>query len=62
MDIQQIQADSRIADDLGADELDFVEFIMELEKEFDVKIADEEAEKIVTVNDAVRLVKELLAK
>ncbi len=39
--------------DLGADSLDTVELIMEFEKEFDLKIPDEEAEKIATVGDAI---------
>ena len=38
---------------LGADSLDTVELIMEFEKEFDLKIPDEEAEKIATVGDAI---------
>jgi len=40
-------------DDLGADSLDTVELIMEFEKEFDISIPDESAEKIQTVGDAV---------
>lgn len=39
--------------DLGADSLDTVELIMEFEKEFDVTIPDDQAEKITTVGDAV---------
>ncbi|MFI3268690.1 MAG: acyl carrier protein, partial [Rikenellaceae bacterium] len=39
--------------DLGADSLDTVELIMEFEKEFDIQIPDEDAEKITTVGDAV---------
>ena len=42
--------------DLGADSLDTVELIMELEKEFDLSIPDEEAEKIVTVGDAIAFI------
>jgi len=40
-------------DDLGADSLDQVELIMAMEEEFGISISDEEAEKIVTVKDAV---------
>ncbi|MFQ6672501.1 MAG: acyl carrier protein [Candidatus Tectimicrobiota bacterium] len=44
-------------DDLGADSLDTVELIMAFEEEFDIEIPDEEAEKIITVQDAVDYVK-----
>ncbi len=40
-------------DDLNADSLDIVELVMTIEKEFDIEIPDEEAEKIRTVQDAV---------
>jgi acyl carrier protein len=40
-------------DDLGADSLDQVELIMAMEEEFGISISDEEAEKIVTVKDAI---------
>ena len=43
-------------DDLGADSLDLVELIMAMEEEFDVEIPDEEAEKIVTVQNAIDFV------
>jgi acyl carrier protein len=42
--------------DLGADSLDTVELVMELEDEFDLSIPDEEAEKIKTVGDAIRYI------
>ena len=48
----QIKPESKFADDLGADSLDTVELIMELENEFGVQIPDEEAEKIGTVQQA----------
>jgi len=44
--------------DLGADSLDTVELVMELEDEFDLSIPDEEAEKIRTVGDAVKYIQE----
>jgi len=47
------QSDSSFVDDLGADSLDTVELVMALEEEFDLEIADEDAEKISTVNEAV---------
>ena len=43
-------------DDLGADSLDTVELIMELEEEFGLEIPDEEAEKLTTVGDAVNYI------
>ena len=44
--------------DLGADSLDTVELIMEFEKEFNVSIPDEQAEKISTVGDALKYIEE----
>lgn len=49
----QVTPEASFTNDLGADSLDTVELIMELEKEFDLQIPDEEAEKIVTVGDAI---------
>ncbi|MFW5913433.1 MAG: acyl carrier protein [Bacillota bacterium] len=46
-----INADSSLADDLGADSLDAVELIMAIEEEFDVEIDDSAATKIKTVQD-----------
>ena len=51
--IETIENDSLFVDDLGADSLDTVELVMALEEEFDLEIADEDAEKISTVNEAV---------
>ena len=51
-----IQSDSSFVDDLGADSLDTVELVMALEEEFDLEIADEDAEKISTVNEAVEYI------
>ena len=45
--------DTAFIDDLGADSLDTVELVMELEEEFDLNITDEEVEKINTVGDAI---------
>ncbi len=49
----EVNNDSSFVDDLGADSLDTVELVMALEEEFDLEIADEEAEKISTVQEAV---------
>ncbi len=53
VDVDEITDDASFANDLGADSLDTVELIMEFEKEFDVTIPDEDAEKIVTVGDSI---------
>ncbi|MBQ2511564.1 MAG: acyl carrier protein [Bacteroidales bacterium] len=52
----QVTPEASFTNDLGADSLDTVELIMELEKEFDLSIPDEEAEKIVTVGDAINFI------
>ena len=57
--IEQVTAEAKFIDDLGADSLDVVELIMTLEDEFDIEITDEQAEKIVTVKDAIDFMKEL---
>jgi len=57
VDAAQVTMEARFLDDLGADSLDLVELVMSIEEEFDVEIPDEEAEKIVTVGDAVAYVK-----
>ncbi len=57
--IEQITDDAKFIDDLGADSLDVVELIMTLEDEFEIEISDEEAEKIVTVGDAINFIKTL---
>ncbi|HLS22827.1 MAG TPA: acyl carrier protein [Pseudogracilibacillus sp.] len=54
----QVTLEASFRDDLEADSLDVVELVMELEDEFDLEIADEEAEKIVTVGDAVKFIEE----
>jgi acyl carrier protein len=53
IDEDDITDEASFTNDLGADSLDTVELIMEFEKEFDVTIPDEDAEKIATVGDAV---------
>ncbi|TDQ42390.1 acyl carrier protein [Aureibacillus halotolerans] len=53
VDEAKIKTEASFKDDLGADSLDVVELVMELEDEFDMEISDEDAEKIATVGDAV---------
>ena len=54
----EISAEANFTNDLGADSLDTVELIMEFEKEFNIAIPDEQAEKITTVGDAVKYIEE----
>jgi len=49
----KIKRESNFVNDLGADSLDTVELVMELEEEFDINIPDESAEKIQTVGEAI---------
>lgn len=51
-----ITRESSFVEDLGADSLDVVELVMALEEEFGVEIPDDQAEKIVTVGDAVKYI------
>ena len=60
VDEEEITADTTFVDDLGADSLDVFQIIMGLEEEFDIEIPNEEAEKIVTVGDAVEQIKNAL--
>ena len=53
---KDVVPEASFVDDLGADSLDQVELIMAMEEEFDISISDEEAEKIVTVRDAIEYV------
>jgi acyl carrier protein len=55
-----VKEEASFKDDLGADSLDVVELVMELEDEFDMEISDDEAEKISTVGDAVNYIKSQL--
>ncbi len=50
---EEISAEASFIDDLGADSLDIVELVMEIEKQFEIEIPDEDAEKISTVQDAI---------
>ena len=52
----KIQSDSKFIDDLGADSLDTVELVMAFEEEFGSEISDSEAEKILTVGDAIKFI------
>ena len=59
VDEDEITMDTTFVDDLGADSLDVFQIIMGIEEEFDIEIAQEEAEKIVSVGDAVDAIRNL---
>lgn len=58
---EDITMETTFIDDLGADSLDVFQIIMGVEEEFDIEIPNEEAEKIVTVGDAVEQIKSAIA-
>lgn len=62
MDENEVTMESTFIDDLGADSLDVFQIIMGIEEEFDIEIPNEEAEKIVTVGDAVEQIKKAVSE
>ena len=58
----QVTADAKFIEDLGADSLDTVELVMALEEEFGNEIPDEEAEKLQSVGDVVKYIEDLQRK
>ena len=60
VDADEITRETTFVDDLGADSLDVFQIIMGIEEEFDIEIANEDAEKIVSVGDAVEQIKNAL--
>lgn len=58
--LEKVTMDSKIVDDLGADSLDAVELISRLEDEYNVTVADEDVENMVTVGDLVNMVEKLV--
>lgn len=56
VDVLKISKDTTFQEDLGADSLDVVELVMELEDVFGIQISDEDAEQIVTIGDAVNYI------
>lgn len=61
VDESEVKPEASFREDLGADSLDVVELVMELEDEFDLEISDEDAEKIETVGNAVSYIEEKTA-
>lgn len=59
VDLEEVVPEASFVDDLGADSLDLVELIMSMEEEFDIEIPDDEAEKLVTVQDALNYINAL---
>lgn len=57
VDASDITMDTTFVDDLGADSLDIFQIIMGIEEEFDIEIDNDDAEKIVTVGDAVEQIR-----
>jgi acyl carrier protein len=54
----QVNRNTKFIEDIGADSLDIVELVMELEEEFDIQIPDDQAEKIKTVGEAVDFIEQ----
>jgi acyl carrier protein len=59
VDESEVTLEASFTNDLGADSLDTVELIMEFEKEFDIQIPDDQAEKISTVGQAISYIEEV---
>jgi len=57
----EVTPEAKFVDDLGADSLDLVELVMALEEEYNMEISDEDAEKILTVGDAIEYIQSHVA-
>lgn len=55
---EEVVPEASFIDDLGADSLDIVELVMQLEEEWDIEIPDDDAEKIQTIQDAINYIEE----
>jgi len=58
----EVRPEAKFVDDLGADSLDLVELVMALEEEYNMEISDEDAEKILTVGDAIEYIQSHVAQ
>lgn len=54
----EVKEESKFVENLGADSLDVVELVMALEEKFDIEIPDSDAEKIITVGDAIKYIQD----
>nr|YP_009394365.1 acyl carrier protein [Leptosiphonia brodiei]ARW62927.1 acyl carrier protein [Leptosiphonia brodiei] len=61
VDKKLVTLEANFANDLGADSLDTVELVMAIEEEFDIEIPDEDAEKIATLNQAVKFIEQAVS-
>ena len=57
LNVEDVKPESRFVEDLAADSLDVIQIVLKLEEEFDIEISNEDAEKIVSVGDAVEQIK-----
>lgn len=62
VDGDSVKLESKIIEDLGADSLDVVELIMALEEKFDIEIPDNDAEKLIKIEDVVKYIDNLPKK
>ena len=62
VDLEEVKDDALFVEDLGADSLDTLELIMDLEDEFKIEIPDEEAEKISTVGEAIASIERVASR
>lgn len=60
VDVKEINLDTTFVDDLGADSLDLFQIVMGVEEQFNIKLTDEEASNITTVEDALNCIKSLV--
>lgn len=60
IDVSKVVDEARMIDDLGADSLDTVELVMEIEETYGIEISDQDALKLITVGDCIKYVKDNL--
>jgi len=61
VDKKKVTLDANFANDLGADSLDTVELVMAIEEEFSIEIPDEDAEKIATLDQAIKFIQQAVS-